>query len=130
MAKRVPIREGTFIDTPDGGILLANKCKSCGQTFFPKAQLCLSCFQEDMEEITLSRKGKLYSYTVAHMPSTHFEPPYAIGYVDMPEGVRVFAPLIMMEDKPLQVDMDMEMVIEKLWEEKGKDVIGYKFKPV
>ena len=130
MAERILIREGAFIESPEGGILLANKCKSCGQIFFPKAVVCLSCLNENMEELRLSRRGKLYSYTIGRMPSMHFEPPYAIGYVDMPEGVRIFTPLKMMEDKPFSIGMDMEVVIEKLWQEDDNEVIGYKFKPV
>ena len=130
MTQKVPIREGSFVEGPEGGILVANKCKSCGQIFFPKAIFCLSCLNDDMEEIKLSRKGKLYSHATGHMASMHFEPPYAIGYVDMPEGVRVFAPLKETEDKPLKVGMAMEVVIEKLWQDGDKEVIGYKFKPV
>ena len=130
MAEKVPVREGTFIETSNGGALLANKCKSCGQIFFPKAQFCLSCFQEDVEEIILNRRGKLYSYVIAHMPSTHFEPPYAAGYVDLPEGVRIFAPLKMVEGRPFKVGMEMEVVIEKLWQEGDKEVIGYRFRAV
>lgn len=127
---KVSIKEDTFSEGPEGGKLLANKCKSCGQIFFPKAHLCFECFKEDLEKIILSRRGILYSYTIGRMPSMHFEPPYAVGYVDMPEGVRVFAPLKMMEDKPLRVGMEMEVVIEKLWQERDKEIIGYKFKPV
>jgi uncharacterized OB-fold protein len=130
MAEVVPVREDTFVEDADGGRLLGNKCKSCGQLFFPKARFCFTCFNKDMEEVVLSRHGRLYSYTIAHMPSTHFQPPYAIGFVDLPEGVRVFAPLKMTEDKPFKVGMDMEVVIEKLWQEDDKQVIGYKFKPV
>lgn len=128
MAERIPIREGAFTED-SGGVLLANKCKSCGEIFFPKARLCLNCIKEDMEEIVLGRRGKLYSYTIAHMPSTHFEPPYAIGYIDMPEGVRIFSPLKMVNDKPFKVGMEMEVVIERLWQEGDKEVMGYKFIP-
>lgn len=130
MAEKVPVKEGTFIETSNGGALLGNKCRSCGQIFFPKAQFCLNCFQEDVEEIILNRRGRLYSYVIAHMPSTHFEPPYAAGYVDLPEGVRVFAPLKMLEGRPFKVGMEMEVVIEKLWQEGDKEVIGYRFRPV
>jgi uncharacterized OB-fold protein len=130
MADMVPVREGIFIEDADGGRLVGNKCKSCGQFFFPKARFCFTCFNKDMEEAVLSRRGRLYSYTIAHMPSTHFQPPYAIGFVDLPEGVRVFAPLKMIDDKPFKVGMDMEVVIERLWQEDDKQVIGYKFKPV
>ena len=130
MAEKIPIRAGAFVESPEGGKLIAGKCKSCGQIFFPKAVFCLSCFSQDMDELMLDRKGRLYSYTIGHMPSLHFKPPYAIGYVDMPEGVRIFAPLKMLEDKPLRVGMDMELVIEKLWEEGDKEIIGYKFRPI
>jgi len=64
------------------------------------------------------------------MPSMHFEPPYAIGYVVLPEGVRIFAPLEIVEGKPFEIDMEMEVVIEKLWQEDDNEIIGYKFKPV
>lgn len=127
---KVPIREDTFIEDSEGGKLLASKCKSCGQIFFPKVQICLSCFNEDMEKITLSRRGKLYSYTVAHMRSSNFEAPHPMGYVDLSESVRVFAPLKMVKDKPLKIGMEMEVVIEKLWVQGDKEVMGYKFKPV
>ena len=130
MADVVPVREGIFVENAEGGKLLGNKCKSCGQLFFPKAKFCLTCFNKDMEEVVLSRRGKLYSYTIGYMPSTHFQPPYAIGFVDMPEGIRIFAPLKMVEDRPFKVGMDMEVVIEELWQENDKQVIGYKFKPV
>jgi len=130
MAERVPIRERTFKEGPDGGALLANKCKSCGQIFFPKAKLCQACLHEELEEAPLSRKGKLYSYTIAHMPSSVFPPPHAMGYVVFPEGVRVFAPLKIIEDKPFDVGMEMEVVIEKLADLDEKELIGYVFKPV
>ena len=130
MANRGPIREGSFIESPKGGVLLANKCKSCGQVYFPKTVFCLSCLNEDMEEVKLSRRGKLYTYTIGRMPSMHFEPPYAIGYVDMPEGIRIFSPLNIIEDKPFKIDMEMEVTIETLWLEDDKEIIGYKFKPV
>lgn len=130
MANRVPIREDAFMEGPTGGILLGNKCKSCGQVFFPKAVFCLTCLNEDMEDLKLSRKGKLYSYTIVHMPSMHFQPPYAIGYVVLPEGVRIFAPLEIVEGKSFQIDMEMEVIIDKLWQEDDNEVIGYRFKAV
>lgn len=130
MSQRVPIREDVFTEGPEGGKLLANKCRTCGQVFFPKALFCLTCFGKDMEGIELSRRGKLYSYTIARMASMHFEAPYAIGYVNMPEGVRVFAPLKMLNDQAFAIGMEMEVVIENLWQEGDKDIIGYKFKAV
>ncbi|MEW6444305.1 MAG: OB-fold domain-containing protein [bacterium] len=129
MAERIPIREGTFRDAPDGGALLGNRCRSCRQVFFPKAKLCLACLHQELEEVVLSRTGTLYSYTIAHMPSSRFQPPCAMGFVDLPEGLRIFAPLKPAEGRAFEVGMEMEVVIGRLWEEGGKEVIGYMFQP-
>ncbi|MCL6476965.1 MAG: Zn-ribbon domain-containing OB-fold protein [Peptococcaceae bacterium] len=130
MADRVPFREGVFEENAGGGALLGNKCLSCGQVYFPKAVFCFRCFGKKMEDVALSRRGKLYSYTLCHLPASRFQPPFYVGMVDLPESVRVFAPLKAAGDKPLRVGMDMEVVIEELWRENDKRVIGYKFKPV
>ena len=130
MANVVHFWEGIFEEDALGGRLLGNKCKSCGKIYFPKAQFCFDCFDKGMEEVGLSRRGKLYSYTIGRMASTHFQPPYAVGLIDLPEGVRVFAPLIMTEDKTYTIGMEMELVIEELWRENHNQIIGYKFKPV
>ena len=83
-----------------------------------------------MADIALSRQGKLYSYSIGRLPSTHFQPPYAVGLIDLPEGVRVFAPLMMTPDETYTVGMPMEIYIDALWEEADQRVMGYKFKPV
>jgi uncharacterized OB-fold protein len=130
MVRSVPFWEGVFKEDAKGGRLLANRCKTCGKIYFPKAHFCFECFNKDMEEIGLSGRGKLYSYTIGRMASTHFQPPYAVGLIDLPEGVRVFAPLKMTQDETYRIGMEMEVVIEELWQENDKSVIGYKFKPL
>jgi uncharacterized OB-fold protein len=129
MSEAVPVREDLF-DEVDGGRLHANKCKACGRTYFPKAPFCFDCLAKEMENVILSRQGKLYSYAVGRMPSTHLQPPYAVGLVDLPEGVRVFAPLMLTADESYKIGMKMEVYIDGLWEEEGKQITGYKFKPV
>ncbi len=128
MVDAVVVREGLF-DDAEGGRLLGNKCASCGKVYFPKASFCFCCFGTNVEEVALSKRGKLYSYTIGRMPSTHFQPPYAVGLVDLQEGVRVFAPLKLTEADTFRIGMDMAVVIEELWQEDGKLIIGYKFKP-
>ena len=83
-----------------------------------------------MEKIDLSRNGKLYSFTIVHMPSEHFTPPYAIGWVELPEGIRVFSQIRYWQEYPLQIGMDMELVIDTLWQEETKEIKGYKFQPI
>ncbi|MCL2335838.1 MAG: OB-fold domain-containing protein [Firmicutes bacterium] len=129
---RIYFKEGIFsVDTDTGnGTLLGNKCASCGQIYFPPVDFCFNCLGQVMEEAALSRRGKLYSYTRCHMPASRFQPPFFVGLVDIPEGVRVFAPLKEAADRSFQVGMDMEVKIEELWRENDKQVIGYVFEPV
>jgi uncharacterized OB-fold protein len=126
---RVPIREGYFVKEKNGGHLIATRCKSCSQIYFPPLQRCLECYEKDMEEIELSGKGKLYTYTVIQMPVSHYKPPFALAWVELPEGVRVFTQLKHWENTELQIGMDMKLVIDNLWEEEEKVVYGYKFEP-
>lgn len=125
----VPVREGLY-DEVDGGRLIANQCKSCGMIYFPKAAFCFDCMEEEMTDRVLGRRGILYSYAVGRMASTHFKPPYAIGLIDLPEGIRVFAPLETAPDDTYRIGMEMEVFIDELWREEGKAVMGYKFRPV
>jgi len=115
--------------------LIGSKCRSCGKVFFPPKTVCSSCFKRyELEEVTLSKKGKLYTYSVISLglPSG-FDKPYACGYVDLPEGVRLFSILDECEpfDQVLKTGMKMEMVIKKIkHDEEGNIIVGYKFKPI
>jgi uncharacterized OB-fold protein len=79
----------------------------------------------------LNRKGKLFTYTKVDIPSKNFKPPYAIGYIDLPEGIRIFSQIKDWEKYDLKVGMEMELVIDTLWEDnEGTKIIGYKFRPM
>jgi len=130
MGEKVFIRDDIITEGPEGLTLLANKCKSCGKVYFPKLKFCANCSNGDLEEFPLNRRGTLYTYTTTYMPSTHFQPPFANGYIEIPGGTLVFAPLEILEDKPFQIGMEMELKVGVLWEEGEKEFIGFKFCPV
>jgi uncharacterized OB-fold protein len=129
MKTRVPFREGLFEETSGKGSLIGARCLQCGQIIFPRRETCLNCLGQDLEPVHLSRKGKLYSYTIVHMPSEHFKPPYAIGWIELPEGIRIFSQIRDWQEQHLKTGMDMELHFEKLWDEEDKEVIGYVFRP-
>ena len=126
---KVPIREGLLTERIDGD-LVGFRCKSCNHILPPLAMTCYYCYGEDLERLALSRQGKLYSYTVVYQPHKRFEVPYAIGYIELPEGLRIFSHLKEKAGKPFQVGMDMELVVEKLWDENENEIIGPKFQPI
>ena len=115
--------------------LLASKCTECGKLHFPPQRLCSSCFSwEKMEETSLSRRGKIFSWTISYMMGEH-----PIGYVDLPEGIRVFTAFTELGDDPtktLDVGKDVELVVMPMREmEFGMEIgsvefVGYRFRPV
>ncbi len=59
------------------------------------------------------------------------EVPYAMGFVELPEGVRVQTLFSTPDIENLKIGMDVRLVIEKLHsDESGNEIITYKFRPV
>lgn len=136
--KRIPVREGLWAEpavTTENPQLLGSRCLSCEEIFFPKKDiaLCSYCQSSELEEVKLSRTGKVYSYTVVtQRPPVYYkaEVPYALGFVELPEGIRIETLFTGCDPDTLHVGMDVEMVIEKLHEdEDGNEIMAYKFRP-
>lgn len=137
--RRIPIKEG-FLTLPlihlDRVRLKGSHCRSCGETFLGKSLACENCQSTDLEEVVLSTKGALYTYTVIRNrpPGDYIGPdpfvPYAVGMVELPGGLRVLSVLTDCNVEKLEIGMKLELVIEKLCEDaEGNEVITYKFRP-
>ncbi len=117
----------------DHAYLIGSKCWNCGRVFFPKCSACRACMTDDaIEETPLSTKGRIDTFTVVHVAPVGFKAPYIQAFVDLPEGPRIFS--LISGCDPLENDLhdgsEVELVIEKIREdEKGNDLIGYKFRP-
>jgi benzoylsuccinyl-CoA thiolase BbsA subunit len=124
-----------LVEVPKDGsppYLKGYRCKKCGNLDFPKPVICYKCWGEEFEIVPLSRKGKLYSFSDIYIgpPGYGQDLPYVIGYIDLPEGIRVFAQL---EGEPgtFKCDEEVELTLGKIRKnEEGKTVISYKFKKV
>ena len=136
---KFPIRQGlwTSVTNPmEKARLIGSRCCSCGEVFFPQKDngICTNCQSIKLEEIKLSLRGKIYSYTVVmQRPPVYYkgEIPYAIGFVELPEGIRVETLFTGCKPEHLKVGMEVEMLIEKLHEdEEGNQILAYKFKPI
>lgn len=133
--KKIPVREGLWT-SEENPQLIGSQCNNCGEIFFPKRNgvLCSNCQSSSFREIKLSRKGKIYSYTVVmQRPPIYYkgEVPYAIGFVELPDGVRIETLFTGCNFDDLKVGKEVELVIDKLYEEEdGTEIFCYKFKPV
>jgi uncharacterized OB-fold protein len=126
--RKIPIREGLFSGGVSGD-LMGVKCNGCKRILPPLSSICYYCYGTDLKNVKLSHHGKLYSYTDIYQPHKHFEVPYSVGYIDLPEGVRIFTPLKRKQGELFYVGMPMKLLVETLWGDKDSEVVGPKFEP-
>lgn len=132
-----PVLEGWFT-LDDKPHLLGSRCTSCGTYYFPKltAAFCRNpdCNGETFEEVPLSRRGKLWSYTnAAYAPPAPFvaaEPyqPFAIAAVELEKEKMIVLGAVVdgLGVEALRVGQDVELLLEPLAD--GK--LTWKWKPL
>ncbi len=112
------------------GNLLGSHCRSCGAHFFPVRQACAGCLSTDLETVRLATEGVLYTYSLVRQSTPDFEVPYLLGYVDLPEGVRVLGQLGGCDIEELKIGMPMKLVLATFGTDKqGEPLTGYRFEP-
>jgi uncharacterized OB-fold protein len=68
-----------------------SQCAKCKNIVFPRKRVCPRCLTDGMEEVKLPREGKVFSLATLHNGSPDdFIIPYTNGYVELPNGLRVF----------------------------------------
>lgn len=93
-----PIWDGLFGEDARGPYLVGGRCAACGFITLGARPICPACLAEGtMGDEPIGRTGTLYTATVIHQAPAGFAAPYAVGYVDLDDGVRVFAHI---ETKP------------------------------
>jgi len=119
-----PLRDGIY----RGPALVAGICQNCKATYFPKPELCVNCHSDDIKEIELGAECVLFSFTTVHPKTAHSDSPYSIGYVDFPEGVRVFGPLDVEDTSHLHIGMPLRVEIGLMQHDgSGTSIIGHRF---
>jgi uncharacterized OB-fold protein len=135
-----PFLEGWFAQGDDGAHLVGARCTKCGTYYFPRqSRFCRNpaCDGEQFEDVPLSRRGRLWSYTNAcYQPPEPFiaaDPyvPFAIAAVELDlEKMIVLGPVVQGVDvDALQVGMPMELVVETLSETPTERHLAWKWKP-
>lgn len=124
-------RPGELDVRADGtGNLIGSRCRSCGAHFFPIREACAGCLSQDLEDVKFSTEGTLYTYTVVRQSTPAFEVPYALGYVDFPEGVRIMGQIAGIDFDEIAIGMPMTLALEPFGEdEEGNALTGYRFRP-
>jgi len=96
--------------------LRGSECPACGVVAYPAGIACPRC-AADMHPRELSREGVLWTWTVQRFapksppyepPSRGFQP-FAVGYVELPEGIRVAAVIEGDELASLRIGMPLRL---------------------
>ena len=135
-----PAIEGWFT-TGDAPALVGTRCTTCTTVFFPKADgFCRNptCGGETFEEVELSRRGRIWSYTDAqyqppppYIPATDPYEPFALAAVELPEGLVVLGQVARgygVDD--LKVGDEAELVVETLYTDETGERSIWRWKPV
>lgn len=81
--------------------LRGSRCTACDNVAFPVAVGCQRCGSADVVPVDLARRGTVWAHTVQrfapksppYVPAAGGFAPFAVGYVELPDGVRVEAVL-------------------------------------
>ncbi len=135
--RRIPVQEGLFYqpESPEEKpYLIGSKCNVCGYVSFPKLLVCPCCVKKDtMEEMHISGKGKIDTFSVCYAALPGFQAPSIQAYIYLEEGARIWSLITGVEpsDESLKIGMDVELVIGRLREDTdGNEIISYQFRPV
>jgi uncharacterized OB-fold protein len=117
-------------ETPAGLRMVASKCEKCGTVTYPMSEICHKCWSSSFAHVHLSTKGKLYSFSIVHIAPRPWHTPYAIGYVDLPDNVRVLSHIKADNLADIAIDMPVELGLGEVGEQDGKPIRSFVFKAV
>jgi len=117
--------------------LIGNKCGSCGRVFFPPRESCPYCRRKSigkMQELKLSGKGEIVTYTIIHAGPENFKKqvPYPIAIIKLEEGPQLTAQIVDCDVDDVKIGMKVESTFRRIQEDgyTGAIYYGYKFKPL
>ena len=134
-----PAVEGWFT-TGSEPALLGSRCTSCATVFFPPVEgFCRnpSCDGDAFDELLLSRRGRVWSYTDAqyqppppYIAATDPYEPFALAAVELPEGLVVLGQLATgFGVGDVTVGTEVELVVETLYTDEAGERSIWKWKP-
>lgn len=94
--------------------------------------LCPNCGHDRLETVPLARNGSVWSYTVVrHRPPGDYRGPaefesLPLGLVELPDGLRVLAPLQVAEHE-LMIGLPVELRVEPLFNDGDNEVVAFAF---
>lgn len=134
-----PVAEGLFTwpATSEDVRLLGSRCGECATVVFPAQDGCPRCGATGMSVTELGRRGTLWTWTSQDfLPKAPYAGPeteedfagYLVGYVELPDGVRVVARLVDLDRAQARIGMELELRLFPFTRDPdGTEVVAYGF---
>jgi len=107
-------------------VLIGGVCADCGNETFPRAPVCCACMSENIEADAMPRVGTLYAFSTVHVAAKKWKKPMCIGYVDLPNGARVFTHL----EGDLAIGDQVEVALGIVGEDENGPIETFVFRKV
>lgn len=87
---------------------------------------------KEFENITLSGKGKILSFTVIYTPSDEYKllKPFPVAIIETEEGARLTAIITDTPIEKVEIGANVELVFRKIKEEGASGIINYGYKAI
>ncbi|WP_329218936.1 OB-fold domain-containing protein [Streptomyces sp. NBC_01485] len=90
--------------------LLIQRCTACDTLRFPWLPGCNACGSAEWDTVEAGGEGTVFSYVVMHHPPfPAFDPPYAIGLVELAEGVRIVSNMVGVPYDKVRIGMPVRL---------------------
>lgn len=137
---RRAVRDGLLSDNLhdlDRVSLMGSRCAHCGETSLGINALCPNCGRDTVQVLPLSRHGTLWTFTVVrHKPPGNYKGPdpfvpFGLGLVELPEGLRVLAPLAgSPEQLKIGMPMDFHAFVRPVQPSDEAEVVQFAFQSI
>lgn len=90
--------------------LLIQRCAACDTLRFPWLPGCNACGSAEWDTVEAAGEGTVFSYVVMHHPPfPAFSPPYAVGLIELAEGVRMISNVVDVPYDKVRIGMPVEL---------------------
>ncbi|GGW20853.1 DNA-binding protein [Streptomyces capoamus] len=98
--------------------LLIQRCTACGTPRHPWLPGCNACGSPDWDTVEASGEGTVHSYVVLHHPPfPAFDPPYAVGLIELAEGVRMVSNVVGVPYDEVRIGLPVRLEFQRCDEE-------------
>ena len=108
----------------------ALKCTKCNYIAFPKRLICPECGSTEFEDMNLSGKGKLETFTIIRTPPEGFvdQAPYAVGLIELEEGKLIMGQITDCDPEKIKIGDKLITKFRRMNEEGKTGMIMYSYK--